>query len=158
MKIKVISIGKIKEASLIELISEYSKLISKYAAISMVELENSKFTVSSPHDIETVLKQESEFIEQCLEKEKGYIVCLDKNGNELSSEGFSKTIESIGLKNNLIIFIIGGSHGLSQSILSKANAKLSFGKLTFPHKLFRVILLEQIYRAFTIKNNHPYHK
>ena len=149
--IRIICIGKIKEKYFTEAIKEYLKRITKYSKIEIVELQDYE------GDIKTVLKRESEEILNQL-KEKSYIITLEIDGSLLSSLELSKKIDNIMLNNPNITFIIGGSYGLDEEVKKISNYKLSFSKLTFPHQLFRVILLEQIYRSFKIINNESYHK
>ena len=137
--IKIICIGKIKEKYLIEAISDYMKRISKYSKLEIIELSN-----YNCDNIKTVLEHEKELIFNYI-KEKDYIVTLEIEGKMITSEEFSKKI-------------IGGSYGLHQQVKDRSNYRLSFSKMTFPHKLFRLLLLEQIYRSFKIKNNETYHK
>ena len=148
--IKIICIGKIKENYLKEAINEYTKRLSKYTKLEIIELEDEPI-------IEKAKKIEAERIIKHI-KENDYIITLEIEGNKLSSEELSKKIENTLITNSNITFIIGGSYGLDDSIKARSNYKLSFSNLTFPHQLFRVILLEQIYRSFKIINNENYHK
>ena len=150
--IKKICVGKIKEKFYKEAIEEYQKRLSKYTKINIIEVEDINL------DNEELIKQkESELILKHIDK-KDYIITLEIEGKQLSSIELSKKIEELETLNPNIIFIIGGSYGLDNKIKNISNYKLSFSKLTFPHQLFRVILLEQIYRAYKIKNNESYHK
>ena len=148
--INIICVGKVKEKYFTDAINEYSKRLSKYTKINIIELPD------YDGDIKTVLKKESESILKHIDK--SYVVTLEIDGNMLSSEELSKKIDNIMLANSNITFIIGGSYGLDEEVKKISNYKLSFSKLTFPHQLFRVILLEQIYRSFKILNNESYHK
>ena len=150
--IKIICIGSIKEKYLKEAIEEYSKRLSKYTKLEIIELKD-----YSINEIDKCLKLEEEEILKYI-KEKDYVITLEIEGEELSSIDFSNKIDNILQTNSNIDFIIGGSYGLSDNIKRLSNYKLSFSKMTFPHQLFRVILLEQIYRAFKILNNETYHK
>lgn len=150
--IKIICIGKIKERFFTDAIKEYQKRISKYHQLEIIELEDVGLD-----DKKVILKKEEEKLLKVINP-KDYIVTLEIEGKELSSIEFSKKIEDTLITNSNITFIIGGSYGLSDTIKSMSNYKLSFSKMTFPHQLFRVILLEQIYRAFKIINNEEYHK
>ncbi len=150
--IKIICIGKIKEKYLNDAISEYKKRITKYHQIEIFELED----VSLP-DKKIILKKEAEKLLKILNK-KDYLITLELEGNQITSEEFANKISQTFLENSNITFIIGGSYGLDEEIKKLSNYKLSFSKMTFPHQLFRVILLEQIYRAFKIINNEEYHK
>ena len=150
--IKIICVGKIKEKFYKEAIEEYTKRLSKYTKLQIIEVED----VNLPN--ESLIKQkEKELIEKNI-NDKDYVITLEIEGNELNSIELSKKIQELEQTNPNITFIIGGSYGLDEKIKQRSNYKLSFSKLTFPHQLFRVILLEQIYRAFKIKNNESYHK
>ncbi len=149
--IRIICIGKIKEKYFIDAINEYQKRLSKYTKLEIIELPD------FDADINTILKKESELILKHI-KDKSYVITLEIEGNELSSIELSKKIDNILNTNSDITFIIGGSYGLSDEVKNISNYKLSFSKMTFPHQLFRVILLEQIYRSFKILNNETYHK
>ncbi len=150
--IKIITVGKLKEKYLIDAIEEYKKRLSKYIKLEIIEVLD-----ESNYEQEKIREKESEKIEKYL-NDKDYIITLEIDGEELSSIEFAKKIEKIFNINSNITFVIGGSYGLADSIKNKANYKLSFSKMTFPHQLFRVILLEQIYRSFKINNNESYHK
>lgn len=147
--IKIICIGKLKENYLKDAIKEYQKRLSKYTKLEIIELED----ISN----EKALKEEAKQIQKHI-KPQDYIITLEIEGNQISSEELSKKIETTLITNPNITFIIGGSYGLDKEIKEKSNYHLSFSKLTFPHQLFRVLLLEQIYRAFKIINNENYHK
>lgn len=150
--IKIICVGKIKEKYLKEAVEEYKKRLSKYTKLEIIEvsdIDNSSIEIS--------LLKEKELIEKYIDS-KDFVITLEIEGNMLSSVEFAKKIDSIFNINSNITFIIGGSNGLHQDIKSRSNYKLSFSKLTFPHQLFRVNLLEQIYRTFKINNNESYHK
>ena len=150
--IKIICVGKIKEKFFKEALEEYQKRLSKYTKLQIIEVED----VNLPN--ETLIKQkEAELIEKNI-SEKDYVITMEIEGNELSSIELSKKLEQLEQTNPNITFIIGGSYGLDDKIKKRSNYKLSFSKLTFPHQLFRIILLEQIYRAYKIKNNESYHK
>jgi len=150
--IKIITIGKIKEPYLKEAIFDYYNRLAKYHKVELLELQE-----INTDDITKNLNKEAETILNQL-KTKDYIIVLDKEGKNLSSEALSELINNnIGIHQNLV-FVIGSSHGLNKSIKDKANLVLSFGNNTYPHQLFRLILLEQLYRSFKIINNEPYHK
>ena len=144
--IKIICLGKLKEKYLHEAVEEYKKRISKYSKIEIIELA----------DLDD-LKKEKELIEKYINP-KDYVITLEIEGNIISSEELAKKIDNIFNTNSTITFIIGSSTGLHDDIKNRSNYKLSFSKLTFPHQLFRVILLEQIYRTFKINNNETYNK
>ncbi len=143
--IKIICIGKIKENYLKDAINDYQKRISKYHKIEIVELPDSN------------IDNEKELIKKNINS-KDYIITMEIEGNMLSSIELSEKIDKTFITNPNITFIIGGSTGLHPEIKNISNYKLSFSKLTFPHGLFRLILLEQIYRSFKILNNESYHK
>lgn len=150
--IKIITVGKVKENYLKDAINEYRKRLSKYVKLDIIELNdiNDKST-------QIILSKEKEEILKYLNK-NDYIISLDINGKELSSEEFAHKLDNLFISNSNITFIVGGSYGIHDEIKRISNELLSFSKLTFPHQLFRVILLEQIYRAYRINNNESYHK
>ena len=150
--IKIICVGKIKEKYLEDAISEYKKRISKYHSLEIIELPDEGI-----NDIKVALKKEKEKILKVLNP-KDYIITLEIEGKEESSVEFAKRLDNLFIENSNITFIIGGSYGIDDEIKNMSNHKLSFSKMTFPHQLFRLILLEQIYRAFKINNNEEYHK
>ena len=150
--IKIICVGKIKEDYLNKGIDEYKKRISKYHNIEIYELQDEGL-----RDKQTTIKKEKKKILKIINS-KDYLIVLDINGKEMNSIQLATKIDEIFISNSNITFIIGGSYGIDDSIKDLANLKLSFSKLTFPHQLFRIILLEQIYRAFKINNNEEYHK
>ena len=147
--IKVICVGKIKEDYLKKGIEEYKKRISKYSKIEIIELIDESNG--------NILEKERDKILKYI-NDKDYIITLEIDGNNVDSVELSKKIENIYLNYSNIAFIIGGSYGLHDDIKSKSNYALSFSKLTFPHQLFRIMLLEQIYRSFKISHNETYHK
>lgn len=150
--IKIITVGSIKEKYLKDAIEEYKKRLSKYTKLEIIEVKDEGLCPP-----QQAVQKESEKINKYL-SEKDYIITLEIEGKELTSEEFSKKIDEIMIRNSNITFIIGGSYGIDKSIKDKAKYHLSFSKMTFPHQLFRVLLLEQIYRAFKIMNNESYHK
>ena len=150
--IKIICVGKIKEKYLKDAIAEYSKRISKYTKLEIIEVSD-----RDKLPIKDILDKEGNDILKHI-NDKDYVVTLEITGNNLSSIELAKKIDTIFNKYSNIVFIIGGSYGLSNNIKQRCNYALSFSKLTFPHQLFRVMLLEQIYRAYKINNNETYHK
>ena len=144
--IKILCVGKIKEGYLQDLINDYLKRISKYHKIEIIELK----------DDANYLKETSNLLEHI--KTTDYNIALDIKGKMVTSEEFASIIDKTFLTNSTITFIIGGSLGLNDEIKSKCQQIISFSHLTFPHGLFRGILLEQIYRSFKILNNEAYHK
>lgn len=147
--IKIICVGKLKEKYLIEATKEYKKRLSKYTKLEIIELPDYNYD-----QVKTKIEEGKNILSKISEKD--YVVTLEINGKELDSICLSSFIDSNISKN--ITFIIGGSNGLSDDVLNRTNYSLSFSKLTFPHQLFRVLLLEQIYRSFKIMNNESYHK
>lgn len=150
--IKIICVGKIKENFYKEAEKEYLKRLSKYTKIDLVEIPD-----QNDQDINYALDKEKDLIIKSI-KDKDNIIILDIKGNEYTSEEFSNFINSELTYNSNITFIIGSSNGLSEEIKKLASKSISFSKMTFPHQLFRIILLEQIYRGFKIINNESYHK
>jgi len=150
--IKIICVGKIKEKFYRDAIDEYLKRLSKYTKISIMEVDDIDY--SNP---EVSMQKEKDLILKYVDV-KDYIITLEIEGQKYNSMDLSKKIDKILSINPNITFIIGGSYGLADEIKQLSNFKLSFSKMTFPHQLFRVILLEQIYRSFKINNNESYHK
>ena len=160
INIKIICVGKVKEKSLKELIDEYSKRLSKYCKLEIIEVEYEKLPLNaSTADENKIKEKECEKIKAKIQKiGKCSIICLDLHGKQYTSEEFSNRISAISTYNSsTLVFVIGGSLGLTSELLSSCNEKISFSKMTFPHQLFRVFLLEQIFRAFKIQNNETYH-
>ncbi len=150
--IKIICVGNIKEKYLLEAQQEYIKRLEKFTKVEIIECLESKID-----DEKISLEKEKESILKCINN-KDYIITLEIEGEELSSVELSKKIEKIQIIKPNITFIIGSSYGIHKDIKNISDYKLSFSKMTFPHQLFRVILLEQIYRSFKIINNEKYHK
>lgn len=148
--IKIICVGKIKDFNLKSLIDDYYKRITKYTSIQIIELKDENENYDE-------IKKESKEIENYLDS-KSYNIALDRLGKNIDSINLSKLIDKTFISYPNINFIIGGSLGIDKSILDKCNIVLSFSSLTFPHQLFRLMLLEQIYRSFKILNNERYHK
>lgn len=148
--IKVICVGKIKDKNLKNLIDDYYKRISKYVNVQIIEIKDENENYDE-------MKKESKEIENYLDN-KNYNIALDRLGKDINSIEFSNLIDKTFINYSNITFIIGGSLGLDKTILDKCNMILSFSSLTFPHQLFRLMLLEQIYRSFKILNNERYHK
>lgn len=156
--VKVICIGKLKEKYLSEAINEYSKRLSRYCSFSLKEL-NEAFLPENPNDAEILRALDIEADAILKEMGKDYSVVLCIEGKQLSSNELAEKISEIALNGaSKINFIIGSSHGLSDRVKEKCSLRLSFSKMTFPHQLFRVLLLEQIYRAFSINSGSKYHK
>ena len=160
INIKIICVGKLKEKYLAEAISEYSKRLSKYCKLDIIELPDEKLpNVLNDSLASEVKEKEAKLIINKLESIKSsYVICLDETGSHLSSTEFAEKINNISVNiSSTITFIIGGSLGLSDSIKKRADYILSFSKLTFPHQLFRVFLLEQLFRCFKILKGEQYH-
>ena len=159
MKISILTVGKIKEKYLKDAIAEYSKRLSKYCKLEIIEVADEKTPDNASEVVEEAIRsKEAERILKYI-KDDAYVITLEINGKQLSSEELADKIDKLGVQGTShIIFVIGGSIGLGQEILQKSNYALSFSKMTFPHQLMRVILLEQIYRSYRIINGEPYHK
>ena len=159
MKITILSVGKIKEKYLSDAIAEYSKRLGRYCRLNIIQVQDEK-TPDEPSNTQKqlILDKEASRLEAYIENGT-HLIALAINGQPLSSEELAEKINSLGLSGQSnITFVIGGSLGLSDKILSRADMLLSFSKMTFPHQLMRVILLEQIYRSFKIISHEPYHK
>lgn len=147
---RIICVGKVKEKFFVDAINEYSKRISKYTKLEIIEIpDESNESIAMRKEGEKILSKI---------KDNDYVVTLEIEGNSLTSLEFAKKIDNNFNSNKNLTFVIGGSCGLDESVKSRSDYKLSFSKFTFPHQLFRVILLEQIYRAYKINNNENYHK
>ena len=158
MRITVISVGKIKEKFFSDAVLEYKKRLSRFASLDIDEIKDEKIPENaSQKEIDLILEKEGKAILEKLPK-NSYNIAMCIEGDELSSTQFSKKLDSIKSANSNITFIIGGSLGLWHKVKSASDMTLSFGKITFPHQLMRVVLLEQIYRAFKISANETYHK
>ena len=158
LTINVICVGKLKESFFKEAIDEYSKRLSRYCNLEITELPDEKIPNNpSNKQIEDVKEKECSTIISHI-KNDSYIISLDLAGKQLSSEALSEKLENLSLSTSHITFIIGGSLGLTDEVLSKSDYILSFSKMTFPHQLIRIFLLEQIYRSFKIQNGETYHK
>lgn len=159
MNITVITVGKIKEKYILGGIKEFEKRLSKYCKLKMIEVPDQKAPENlSEAEMEEVKRKEGEKILSKLPNGT-YLIALAIEGKQLSSEELSKTIDKLGVEGNSnITFVIGGSLGLHEDVLRRSNMKLSFSKMTFPHQLMKLILLEQVYRSFRISRGEPYHK
>lgn len=159
MKITVLTVGKIKEKYFTDAIKEYSKRLSRYCKLEIIEVADEKTPDNaSAHEEDLIRQKEGERLKKYI-KEGAYVISLAIEGRQYSSEEFSHKIHELGLRGEShIIFVIGGSIGLASDILKESKELLSFSKMTFPHQLMRVVLLEQIYRAYRIMNGEPYHK
>ena len=159
MRITVLCVGKIKEKYFTMAIDEYSKRLSRYVKLDIVEVADEKTPDGASEALENVIRdKEGKRILANL-KEDSYVITLEIEGKMLDSVELSQKIEKISVSGKgHIIFVIGGSLGLSDEVKSKSDYKLSFSKMTFPHQLMRVVLLEQVYRSYRILGNEPYHK
>ncbi len=158
MNITVICAGKIKEKYFSAAIDEYKKRLSRFASIEIIEIPDEKIPDKASAKEEELIRQKESAAMVSKIKSGSYVISMCIEGREFSSEELAAKLENITLSASRIVFIIGGSLGLSDDIKSRSDLKLSFGKITFPHQLMRVVLLEQIYRAFKINNNETYHK
>lgn len=159
MNISIICVGKIKEKFYREAINEYSKRLSRYCKLDIVEVADEKTPDNASEKEELQIKdKEGEGILKNI-KDNFYVIAMDIKGEMLTSELLATKINNMGISGDSnIAFVIGGSLGLSKRILDRADYKLSFSRMTFPHQLFRVMILEQIYRGFRISAGEPYHK
>lgn len=159
MKITLVTVGKIKEKFFTDAIAEYSKRLSRYCKLEIIQVADEKTPDKASENEERQIKEkEGERILAQI-KDGAYVIALAIEGQMISSEQLAAKIEQLGVSGqSQIVFVIGGSLGLSEAVLKRADYKLSFSKMTFPHQLMRVILLEQIYRAYRILNKEPYHK
>ena len=159
MKIRVICIGRLKERFYTEAVAEFKKRLSRFCETEILELADERVAQDpSPAEIARVKAVECARIEEKL-AEGEYVIALDPKGKQLSSEELADSLSSIMLSGkSRIAFLIGGSHGLTEELKRRADAVVSFSRMTFSHQIFRVMLLEQVYRAFKIMNGEPYHK
>lgn len=159
MKITLIVVGKIKEKYLKDAVGEYSKRLGRYCRLDIIEVADEKTPdQASKKEEEQIRTKEGERILKYI-KDDMYVITLEISGRMLSSEQLADKIESLGIHGESdIVFVIGGSIGLGTDVLKRSDYSLSFSKMTFPHQLMRVILLEQIYRSFRIMQGEPYHK
>ena len=159
MKITIITVGKIKEKYLKDAIAEYSKRLTKYCKLDIVEVADEKTPDQASEVVEEAIRdKEAERIMKHI-KDDMYVVTLEIGGKMLSSEELASKIEKLGIQGKSdVAFVIGGSIGLGKDVLKRSDYALSFSKMTFPHQLMRVILLEQIYRSYRIMKGEPYHK
>ena len=159
MEIKILSVGKIKEKYLTAGIAEYAKRLSRYCKLTFCQVADEKTPDKASEALNLQIKElEGERLMKHI-REQDYVIALAIDGQMLDSVELSRKIDSLGISgNSSIAFVIGGSLGLSDKILRRADYKLSFSRMTFPHQLMQMILLEQIYRAYRIINHEPYHK
>ena len=152
--IKVIAVGKLKEKAMVSVLDEYIKRLKPIHEVKIVELNNSKYSDS---EVKAIIEDEGQRILKEID-EKDYVVLLDLKGKDITSKELASKIETILNSSKPLIFVIGGSHGVSESVVERSNFMWKLSGLTFPHQLVRILLFEQIYRAFMINKNHPYHK
>ncbi|MBS6195743.1 MAG: 23S rRNA (pseudouridine(1915)-N(3))-methyltransferase RlmH [Clostridiales bacterium] len=159
MKITLVTVGKIKEKYLRDAIAEYTKRLSAYCKLEIIEVADEKTPDAASETVENGIRQkEGERILKHV-KENAYVITLEIGGKMLDSVEFAEKLETLGIQGQShIIFIIGGSIGLGEEVLRRSDYALSFSRMTFPHQLMRVILLEQIYRGYRIMTGAPYHK
>lgn len=159
MEIKILSVGKIKEKYLTAGIAEYAKRLSRYCKLTFCQVADEKTPDKASEALNLQIKEiEGERLMKHI-REQDYVIALAIDGQMLDSVELSRKIDSLGISgNSSIAFVIGGSLGLSDKILKRADYKLSFSRMTFPHQLMQMILMEQIYRAYRIINHEPYHK
>ena len=159
MKITILAVGKIKEKYFADAVAEYKKRLSRYCKLEIIEVADEKTPDhASTQEEELIRRKEGERLKKYI-KDGAYVISLAIQGKQFSSEEFSKKIHALGLhRESHIIFIIGGSIGLASDIIQESKELISFSKMTFPHQLMRIVLLEQIYRGYRIMNGEPYHK
>lgn len=159
MKITLLTVGRIKEKYLADAIKEYTKRLSRYCRLEIIEVPDEKTPErASAHEGELIRNKEGERLRKYI-RDGAYVIALAIEGKQYTSEEFAQKLHHLGLHGEShIIFVIGGSIGLASDILCSAEELLSFSKMTFPHQLMRVVLLEQVYRAYRIMNGEPYHK
>ena len=160
MKVTILTVGKIKERFYTEAVAEYTKRLSRYCKINIIEVADEKTPDGAKEALEKQIREkEGERLLHYLDNESAYVIALAIEGKMLDSVQLSEQIACLGVRGTShIIFVIGGSLGLDERVLQRADLKLSFSKMTFPHQLMRVILLEQLYRSYRIMNHEPYHK
>jgi len=159
VNITVLCVGKLKEAYWAAAVEEYAKRLSRFCSLTIRELKEERLPEkASAAQEQAVIEGESNNLLKQI-RPGSYVIALDVKGKALSSEGLAKKIDQLALQGNSdVVFIIGGSLGLSPTLLSRADERISFSAMTFPHQMMRVILLEQVYRAFKINHNETYHK
>ena len=159
MKITILCVGKVKEKFYRDAIGEYQKRLRRYCKLEIVEVTDEKTPDGASETVENQIKEKEGNRILSKIREEDYVIALAIDGKMQDSVELSKNIQQLGVRGkSSIVFVIGGSLGLSKAVLKRANEKLSFSKMTFPHQLMRVILLEQVYRSYRIMNGEPYHK
>ena len=157
LKINILAIGSIKESYIKLGIEDYQKRLSRFVDLSIAEVSEAVSKTSNQEDIKKALQVDASHLKKAI-PQGAYVIILDRQGQPFQSEALAKRIDTLQQKNSQLVLIIGGSHGVDESIVALAKEKWSFSALTFPHQLFRLFLLEQIYRSMTILKGHPYHK
>jgi 23S rRNA (pseudouridine1915-N3)-methyltransferase len=157
LKINILAIGSIKESYIKLGIEDYQKRLSRFVDLSIAEVSEAVSKTSNQEDIKKALQVDASHLKKLI-PQGSYVIILDRQGQPFQSEALAKRIDTLQQKNSQLVLIIGGSHGVDESIVALAKEKWSFSALTFPHQLFRLFLLEQIYRSMTILKGHPYHK
>lgn len=155
IKVNVVAVGKVKEKYFSDGIAEYAKRLSRFCEFKIIEVEEENFKKAESGDISVIKEREGERI---LPHLKGRVFAMAIEGKRSSSEEFSRLIQTAADSVGVMTFVVGGSYGLSEAVKSRADGLLSFSEMTFPHTLFRLMLTEQIYRAFTIIGGSAYHK
>ncbi len=159
MKITLVTVGKIKEKFFEDAIKEYSKRLSRYCKLEVLQVADEKTPEGASEAVELQIKEKEGQRILSLIRDDAYVIALAIEGKMLDSEELAEKIEKLGVGGvSQIVFVIGGSLGLSSQVMKRADYALSFSRMTFPHQLMRVVLLEQIYRSYRIMNNQPYHK
>ena len=159
MKITLVTVGKIKEKFFEDAIKEYSKRLSRYCKLEILQVADEKTPEGASEAVELQIKEEEGQRILSLIRDDAYVIALAIEGKMLDSEELAERIEKLGVSGiSQIVFVIGGSLGLSAQVMKRADYALSFSRMTFPHQLMRVVLLEQIYRSYRIMNHQPYHK
>lgn len=159
MKITLITVGRIKEKYFTDAIAEYSKRLGRYCRLEILEVADEKTPDGASEALECQIREKESARVRKLIKDDAYVIALAINGKAYSSEAFAGRIEKLGVAGKShLCFLIGGSLGMSDSLLAAADERISFSNMTFPHQMMRVILLEQIYRGFRIIHHEPYHK
>lgn len=155
IRINLVAVGKVKEKYFLDGISEYAKRLSRYCEFNIIEVKEENFEKVDLATIDIILNKEAERI---LPNLKGKVYCMAIEGKKFNSQSFSEEISKASLNNQTLTFVIGGSYGIAESVKQKADKLISFSDMTFPHTMFRLMLTEQIYRAFSILNGSAYHK
>lgn len=159
MKITLVTVGKIKEKFFEDAIKEYSKRLSRYCKLEILQVADEKTPEGASEAVELQIKEKEGQRILSLIRDDAYVIALEIEGKMLDSEELAERIEKLGVSGiSQIVFVIGGSLGLSAQVMKRADYALSFSRMTFPHQLMRVVLLEQIYRSYRIMNHQPYHK